>query len=186
MSRGHSCRSKSCKADCPTGATGSKGPTGSTGSSGGTGATGATGPTPIPAITSFLLKFSGRTPVSTASVQSFLADNGVGGIVDPITVRPAYPVGEPLSVQRLTANLLTPISPIVSVIVEVLKNGAPLTTPLFLLYGGANPIVSGIQTESLLVPEIFAAGSEFDLRVTVNGAVVQGLNLSATLTARQP
>lgn len=133
---------------------------------------------------STLLKFSGRTGVGSVSSTAYLADPGTGSTVLALLVDPLYPIGEPLAIRTLAVNLLTATPPGVTLVVEVLKNGASLATPLLLNYGGVNPL-SGQQRLTLSPSAQFAVGDTLSLRVITTGLLTSPLDLSATLTAKQ-
>lgn len=131
----------------------------------------------------FLLKFTGRSGTGEFGSTAYLADPGVGPSVAALGVAPNYPVGETFSATTLSVNLLTPTPPGVTLVVEVLKNGAPLPVPLFVAYGGANPL-SGFRRAVLGAPLAYAIGDTFDIRAVVVGLLTTPLSISATLTAR--
>lgn len=115
------------------------------------------------------------------SSTAYLADPGVGPSVLALLVDPLYPIGEAVSLRTLAVNLLTPTPQGVTLVVEVLKNGVPLATPLFVTYGGANPL-SGQQRLTLATPESFAVGDTLSLRANTTGLLTSPLDISATLT----
>lgn len=164
----------------PTGPTGSTGPTGPTGPTGDVGPTGFTGPTgPQPNDLGGLLKFCGVVaPAPEASVESFLADWGVGqGASAALTVSaPSYPFAVSRVVRNLAVRIISPVTGVTggTIVFDLLRNGNPVLSVTWTVGDliGNLPLVSGTVT--------FAQGTRLDLRATANG-ITSAVDVSATV-----
>jgi hypothetical protein len=127
-----------------------------------------------------LLKFSGvaAPSINSTPLISYLADAGVGvGTVPIITTAPSYPVAIPHNLQNLSTNVQFTLSAGLTLVIQLLKNGAPVAGFLT-TYGAGDSGIKSVATAE--VP--FAIGDTLDLRVTTTGVFDEsGLNVSATI-----
>lgn len=131
-----------------------------------------------------LLKFSGQALTAPGGLTaiSYLSDNGFSIVPGPVVVAPNYPVARTLNLRNLATNVLIPVIPpttFVFIIIELLKNGAPV--PGFTITYG--PGETGVKTVAA-GPTPFVAGVDrFDLKISTNSLaeLERGVTVSATV-----
>ena len=166
-----------CDDTCDGG--GERGERGKRGPRGHDGATGPTGPTGSAGSGGGLLKFSGVVAAGgELSLQSFLADTGIGVGVVSISAPISYPVAVPRSLVNFSTNVLNTVVLLfgASLLLELLVNGAPVAS---ITYGPGPATISGIQSVAFS-PVPVAVGDTINVRATSLGIAV-AVFVSATV-----
>jgi hypothetical protein len=160
---------------------GKRGNRGHDGRDGNDGPTGPTGPNATPGSVPSVLKFSGVASPLAPDGISYLTDFGVG-LSSPTPTPPSYPAPVDFTVIGMAVNLLTAVPQGGTIIVDLLKNGAPTG---FVLSYTAGPGGKAFSTGDFGPVDFLGQPTldTFDIQVTVTGITAQlPFDLSVTLS----
>lgn len=170
------CRCNPCKCrKCPSGPAGPPGSPGPQGLQGPPGVQGPSGPgggASGPPGPGAQLPFSGRVDTAAGggnTLSNFLANAGVGTLVQGIRTRPGYPLAKQQAFTVLSTNLLQTLPAGQTLKVQLLQGGLPTGFEINYAPGEGGPGAAGLKSltfPALTYPASPSVNSEIDLLCT--------------------